>query len=134
MRYKSFLSNNYQDDKADLTPMLDVVFILLIFFVVTATFVKEFAVDMDGNSEVLSNSDPDSVTIYLADNGRIFLNGSMVSYDGLESQLLRLRAQNPQMHTVVQPSPKVRTELLMAVFDKTKSLGIEVSVGMVDKT
>ena len=133
MRYKSVLSSN-QESEPDLTPMLDIVFILLIFFVVTASFVKEYTVDIKNDSSGSPEPDQDNVTIFLADNGRIFLNGSMVPYDGLESRLLRLRAENPKMHTIVQPSPKVRTEVLMAVFDKTKSLGIDVSVGFADKT
>ena len=70
------LMSEEEEAKIDLTPMLDVVFIMLIFFIVTATFVKELGLDVNKPPDVdITTSDSDSITIVVRPNDEIEING-----------------------------------------------------------
>ncbi len=120
-----------QEDQAeiDLTPMLDVVFIMLIFFIVTATFVKELALDINAPpAQELSTTENKSVTIFIRANDEIVINGLTVDKRAVAAQIIRAKAENPKAPVSVLAHSKSRAETLVSVVDSIREAGINESV------
>ena len=120
-----------QEDQAeiDLTPMLDVVFIMLIFFIVTASFVKELALDVNTPpAQELSTTDNKSVTIVIRANDDIEINGLSIDRRSVAAQIVRAKAENPKASVSVLAHSKSRAETLVSVVNSIKEAGINESV------
>ena len=90
-----------EEAKIDLTPMPDVVFIMLIFFIVTATFVKEIALDANKPPEVdITTSDSESITLVIRANNDIELDGLRIDKRAVSAQIVRRKAENPKAPAV----------------------------------
>ena len=112
-----------QEQRIDLSPLLDVVFILLIFFIVTTVFVRETGVEVD-KPQALSQQQLDSAAILLAitPDGRVMYDSTNIGVAGVRntvSQLLR-KQDKP---VVIQSDKRVMTELLVRVIDQAKLAG-----------
>ena len=84
-----------EEAKIDLTPMLDVVFIMLIFFIVTATFVKELALDVNKPpDQEITNVESESITIVIRATDEIAINGLTVDKRAVTAQIIRSTLQN----------------------------------------
>ena len=109
-----------------MTPMLDVVFIMLIFFIVTASFVKEAGVDV--NRQYASTAKPqESANIFIAitaDN-QIWLDKRRVDPRAVRANIERLYAENPQGSVVIQADKDSKNALLIQVLDSAKLAGVE---------
>ena len=109
-----------------MTPMLDVVFIMLIFFIVTASFVKESGVDV--NRQYASTAQPkESANIFIAitaDN-QIWLDKRRVDPRAVRANIERLYAENPQGSVVIQADKDSKNALLIQVLDSAKLAGVE---------
>ena len=113
----------------DLTPMLDVVFILLIFFIVTATFVNESGISVPGqNSEHRDVDSKKSIVLEIRENNRYYLNNLHVDKRALINQLARLHAEDPSLPLVIAPDRNASTDLLVHAMDAGSLLGIDVAV------
>jgi biopolymer transport protein ExbD len=113
----------------DLTPMLDVVFILLIFFIVTATFVKETGIDIPSrNQQTKSVSTEESIILEISSDDRYFVNGAHADKRSLLSHLARLHAQNPDNGLVIRPSNNARTKSLVNALDAGRLLKMNVAI------
>ena len=120
--------NRQEDDaKIDITPMLDVVFIMLIFFIVTATFMKESGAKVTKPDALTAVSKP-SATILLAidENDEIWLDRKSIDPRAIKSSIARLRAENPQGEVVVQADIESTAEVLIKVVDALKDAGIPI--------
>jgi len=122
------------DDEAeiDMTPMLDVVFIMLIFFIVTASFVKESGLDMSGqnNDDAPPSTDPDkaSILIRIEESGRIWVDDTPTDVGGVQPNVKRLTAQRPEAKVIIQPDPKSKTDLMIRVLDQARAAGAQASI------
>ncbi len=115
-----------ENDEPDLTPMLDVVFIMLIFFIVTATFVKEIGLDVntpDKNQNV-KDADKQSIVIQITNRDRIRIRNRDVDFRAVRANIERLHAENPEAPVVVQPHPDSRTETMVHVMDAARQAGV----------
>ena len=115
-----------QEDEAeiDLTPMLDVVFIMLIFFIVTASFLNEFGVDATKPPSVRINpEDSKSIAIKIYSNGEIMINGLSVDPRAVSAHITRHRAENPQAAIAVLAGKRAKTELVVGVIDSARTAG-----------
>ena len=115
------------DDEAqiDLTPMLDVVFIMLIFFIVTASFIKEAGVEV--NRPEASTSDPkDNVNILIAvtSNDEVWMDGRRIDVRAVRANVERLHAENPKGAVVIQADKKSTTETVVKVLDASREAGV----------
>jgi len=128
---KKLAGNRKKDDtNIDLTPMLDVVFILLIFFVVTATFLSETAIDAasNENNETPPEQDNDkkNILIELSAQNEITLNGEPRAI--LESQIRanidRLKAENPSASVIIRPHVRSNVQTLVLIMDSARQAGI----------
>ena len=123
-------SRKNDESNVDLTPMLDVVFILLIFFVVTATFLSESAIDASSNQNndappPEQESELKNILIELANND-IILNGEPrpILLSQIRSNIDRLKAENPAATLILKPHVRSNVQTLVAVMDSARQAGV----------
>ncbi len=113
------------ESSIDLTPMLDVVFIMLIFFIVTASFIKEAGVEVNRpQAETTIKQDKANIFIALAPGGEIWIDRKRVAPGQLRPVIERLKAENPQGSIVIQADRDSHSEQLMQVMDAARQAGI----------
>lgn len=109
----------------DLAPLLDVVFILLIFFIVTTAFVRETGVDVEKPTAISSEKLQKSVYLLaITSSGEVFYGGTNIGVDGTRATLMQLNRSNVRP-LVIQADKTVPTELLVKVIDQAKLAGVE---------
>ena len=115
-----------EDENAiDLTPMLDVVFIMLIFFIVTATFVKEAGVDVERPlASTAERQDLANILIAITEEDDIWIDGNRVDERDLATLIKRLHAENPQGSVVVQADRESTHKKLKVVLDAVQKAGV----------
>ena len=119
------------DAKIDLTPMLDVVFILLIFFVVTATFLSETAInaasnDNNNNETPHDDSDKKNILFEIGANNEIILNGNPrpIIATQVRSNIDQLKAENPAASVIIQPDHSSDVSTLVMIMDAARQAGM----------
>ncbi|WP_018982792.1 ExbD/TolR family protein [Salinimonas chungwhensis] len=129
---KQHFQNLVDEEEAqiDMTPMLDVVFIMLIFFIVTASFVKEAGIDVNRpEASTAVKKDRANVLIAISDTGEIWINKRRVDERAIQANIERLHAENPQGTVVIQADKKATTETLIKVMDASRAAGVyDVSI------
>ena len=122
------------DEDVNVTPLLDIVFIMLIFFIVTSTFVKEPGVEVD-RPEALTAQERKlaSIIVAISADNEIWINKDKVELNGVRPAVEALRRENPKGTAVVQADAEARTELLVKVVSQIRSTGIsDVAVSTED--
>ena len=115
-----------EEAEVDLTPMLDVVFIMLIFFIVTASFVKESGMDVNRPDAATAVVKPrGNILVAITPSGQIWIDKRQVDIRSIRANLERLYAENPQGAVVIQADEESKNGLLVAVMDAAKLAGIE---------
>ena len=115
------------DEQINLTPMLDVVFIMLIFFIVTATFVKEIGLDINQpDDDKPKNIDPDkkSIVVRITSRDRIVIARRDVDWRAVRANIERLHAENPEAPVVIQPHANSTTKTMIHVMDSARQAGV----------
>jgi biopolymer transport protein ExbD len=124
-----------EEAQIDLTPMLDVVFIMLIFFIVTASFIKEAGIEV--NRPEASTSQPkENVNILVAinANNEVWMDKRRVDVRAVRANIERLHAENPKGAVVIQADNKSNTETVAAVLDAAREAGVfDVSLATDEK-
>jgi biopolymer transport protein ExbD len=116
-----------EDSQINLTPMLDVVFIMLIFFIVTATFVKEVGIDINQPEDDRPKTvDPDkkSIVVRISSRDRIMIGQREVDWRAVRANIERLHAEEPQAPVVIQAHPESSTEALIHIMDQSRLAGV----------
>ena len=111
----------------NLTPMLDVVFIMLIFFIVTATFVKEVGLDVNQPEDDKPKTvDPDkrSIVVRITSRDRILIAQRDVDWRSVRANIERMHAENPEAPVIIQPHPESRTEVMVHIMDSARQAGV----------
>lgn len=109
----------------DLTPMLDVVFIMLIFFIVTATFIKEPGVEVARPDAITAEYKPRAnILVAINDNNKIWIDKNEVDPRAVKTQLQRLYAENPNSTLVIQADSKANIKTVTEVSQAARELGI----------
>jgi biopolymer transport protein ExbD len=125
---RRLLNTNSQreEDEIDLTPMLDVVFIMLIFFIVTATFVKEMGLDVNSpdKNQNVQDADKKSIVVQITNRNRIQIRGRDIDFRSVRANIERLHAENPDAPVVVQPHGDSNTETMVRVMDAARQAGV----------
>jgi len=115
-----------EEAEIDLTPMLDVTFIMLIFFIVTASFVKESGMDVNRPDAATAVVKPmGNILVAITPSGQIWIDKRQVDVRALRANLERLHAENPQGAVVIQADVDSKNGLLVAVMDAAKLAGID---------
>jgi len=117
-----------QDDETaiDLTPMLDVVFIMLIFFIVTTSFVKESGIDVNRPSaSTAKTKERASIFVGISANGEIWIQKRKVDIRSVRANIERLHAESPEGTVVIQADKLSETGVLVDVMDQIRLAGVE---------
>ena len=129
-RQQRNFSRSDEDSDINLTPMLDVVFIMLIFFIVTATFIKQAGIEVIRPEALTAEQKPTvSVLIAIGENGDIWIDKQKVDPTAVRAHIERLHAENPKGGLVVQADRGAKSEKLMAVLAAARAAGLtEVAI------
>jgi biopolymer transport protein ExbD len=125
MRNKKPMGAEDEDNEINLTPMLDVVFIMLIFFIVTASFIKEAGIDVDRPEAPTGDRQDDaSILIAISSGDEIWIDRKEVDPRGVRSVIERLHAENPKGSIVIQADEESTNEMLVTVMEAAKQAGV----------
>lgn len=127
MRKHNFnLGGDAEENEIDLTPMLDVVFIMLIFFIVTASFIKEAGIDVNRPDAPLIETPPTEANILVVvdANDNIFIDRRNIDPRAVRANIERLHAENPDGSVVIQPSKKSTNKMLVVIMDASRQAGV----------
>jgi biopolymer transport protein ExbD len=118
-----------QDDEGDeinLTPMLDVVFIMLIFFIVTASFIKETGIDVNRPDAPVTETKPEdaNILVVISANDEIWIDRRVIDPRAVRANIQRLHAENPAGSVVIQANRKSTNKVLVWVMDSSRSAGV----------
>ncbi|MFO1370404.1 MAG: biopolymer transporter ExbD [Marinagarivorans sp.] len=121
-----------QSQTLDMTPLVDVAFILLIFFIITTAFVRETGVEVDKPSAVSSSQmQKNIVLIAITAGGDVVYNGTTIGVKTVRTTLVQAMKGRVQP-LVIQADKSVPTDLLVQVIDQAKLAGIaSVSIATV---
>ena len=116
-----------EETQVDLTPMLDVVFILLIFFVVTAAFVDEMAIDIkhvpaSASPPVTESKD---IVFHVSANNDIVLDGRRVDIRSVRANVEKLRAGNPETKVIISTDSRALTATYIRIADQARAAGVD---------
>jgi len=115
-----------QDTDINLTPMLDIVFIMLIFFVVTTSFVKESGIEVNRpTAQTAEQRDLGNILIAISPNGEIWIDQRAVDIRAVRAVVERLVAENPEGGVIIQGDREAQIGLLVKVMDQVRKAGIE---------
>lgn len=111
-----------ENQSIDMSPLLDVVFILLIFFIVSTVFVKETGVEVDKPQAISAQKlDQQSLLLAITSNGEVMFDGANIGVSGVRTTIEQHLNENKPV--VVQSDKMVPTELLVQVIDEVKLAG-----------
>jgi biopolymer transport protein ExbD len=115
-----------EEDEVNLTPMLDVVFIMLIFFIVTASFVKEAGIDISRPpAATAERKERGNILIAITENDQIWMDRRQIDPRALRANIERLYAENPQGSVVIQADKGSKNGLLVQVMDASRLAGVK---------
>ncbi len=124
-RLSLFRQPEEEEQEINITPMLDVVFIMLIFFIVTASFVKESGIDV--NKPLAQTSQPKekaNILIAIDASGDIWIDRRKIDPRAVRANIERMHAENPQGTVVIQADADSRTADLVHVMDAARLAGV----------
>lgn len=110
-----------QAGEIDLTPMLDVVFILLIFFIVTAVFVKEAGYDvLRPEASTVEVSEVDPIFIAISPIGEIWMDGDIVPPRNVRLRIEQRLAETPNAGVVIQADQEANNEYVLVIMNAAR--------------
>ncbi len=114
-----------EENEINLTPMLDVVFIMLIFFIVTATFIKEAGIQVERPDAVTADTQDDAaILIAISATDEIWIDRQKRDPRAVRGIIERLHAENPKGAIVIQADEESTNEMLVIVMEAAKSAGV----------
>jgi len=114
-----------QGEAIDLTPMLDVVFIMLIFFIVTASFIKLLVVEVNEvDAGTAQSYKKVGILVAVSENNEIWIDKKRVETTALKINLTRLYNENPKGGMVIQADNESNIEVVAKVADVATDIGI----------
>jgi biopolymer transport protein ExbD len=113
------------ESEVNITPLIDIVFIMLIFFIVTATFVKEAGIDVNKpdapTAEVKKKA---NILIAIDANNNIWLDRRKIDIRSVVPNIKRLRSENPEGSVVIQADEESKNKMLVEVMDAARQAGV----------
>lgn len=114
-----------EENEINMTPMLDVVFIMLIFFIVTTSFVKESGVSVNrptaASAKVVQKG---NIIVAIKPDGEIWIDKRPIDLRAVKANIQRLFAQNPQSSVVIVSDKEAKTGILVKVMDRIRQAGV----------
>ncbi|GLQ00043.1 MAG: biopolymer transporter ExbD [Pseudomonadota bacterium] len=109
----------------NMTPLIDMVFILLIFFIVTSSFVKETGVDVNRPSaKTAVKKERANILISIRPNGEIWMDKRQIDRRAVRANVERMHAENPEGSVIILADEEAKTGLLIEVMDQARLAGV----------
>jgi biopolymer transport protein ExbD len=120
------IKQEQDDNEINLTPMLDVVFIMLIFFIVTATFIKETGLDVNrpDTPEAAVVQEEGAILVIIDDTDDIWIDNRIVDPRAVRANVERMHAEDPERPVVIQTGRTSSAETLVTVMDASRLAGV----------
>lgn len=129
MKRRLFLNNDSKTTEINISPLIDIVFILLIFFIVTTVFFEETGVEVNKPQAISQQElENNSIMIAITDDGQVYYGGRNIGVVGVRN-LVRRMTSNEALPVILQADEMVPTRLLIEVLDEAK-LGGAASVNV----
>ena len=128
MRTRTRLSSEHSSDDTgiDLAPMLDFVMNLLIFFIITAVFVKEIGITVSRpNASNAEKKEAGSIVVAIRPDGEIIIDSRVIDIRAVRANIERLHAQRPEDSVVVAADKGAHTGVLVNVIDQVRQGGVQ---------
>jgi biopolymer transport protein ExbD len=124
-----------EDTGLDMTPMLDIVFIMLIFFIVTTSFVKESGIDVNRpGAQTTERKERGNILIAITAQNDIWIDKRQIEVRAVRANVERLHAENPEGAVIIQADQESKNGLLIEVIDQTRLAGVtNVSIAAIPK-
>jgi biopolymer transport protein ExbD len=124
-----------EDTSLDMTPMLDIVFIMLIFFIVTTSFVKESGIDVNRpGAQTTERKERGNILIAITAQNDIWIDKRQIEARAVRANVERLHAENPEGAVIIQADKDSKNGLLVEVIDQTRLAGVtNVSIAATPK-
>ena len=116
-----------EENEINLTPMLDVVFIMLIFFIVTASFLRESGLDTnrpDQDQPIVTQDEEGAILVIIDETDDIWIDNRIIDPRAVRPNIQRLHAENPERPVVVQVANTSRAETLVTVMDASRQADV----------
>ncbi len=114
-----------EESNIDITPMIDVVFIMLIFFIVTASFVKESGIDVNRpEASTAVTKERANILIAISANDEIWIDKRRIDSRSIRAVIERMHAQNPQGSVVIQADKRSTNDKLVKIMDAAREAGV----------
>ena len=125
MRRRSNRSSSEQEADIDMTPMLDIVFIMLIFFIVTTSFVKESGIDVNRpTAQTATRKEQGNIIVAIKPNGDVWIDKRMIDIRAVRANITRLHAEQPLGSVVIAADRETKVKDLTQVMDQIRLAGI----------
>ena len=112
-------------ESVNLTPLIDMVFILLIFFLVTASFTKESGIDVDRpTAKTAAREEQGSMIIGVSKDGEIWIDSQKIDTRAVRAHVEHLHAQNPEGTVIILADQSARTGTTVEVLDQVRLAGV----------
>nr|WP_232849658.1 biopolymer transporter ExbD [Bowmanella yangjiangensis] len=122
-----------EEANIDMTPMLDIVFIMLIFFIVTTSFVKEKGLIVNRPDDAQKSNKPSkNVSIKIDANGFVYMNGRQIDIERVEANIQSFLAENITENAVIQADKETKHGVVVSVLDQAARAGLPKLSVMVD--
>jgi biopolymer transport protein ExbD len=116
-----------EENEINLTPMLDVVFIMLIFFIVTASFLRESGLDTnrpDQDQPQVTQDEEGAILVIIDETDDIWIDNRIIDPRAVRPNIQRLHAENPERPVVVQVANTSRAQTLVTVMDASRQADV----------
>ena len=124
-KHHGAMGQDEEGDEINLTPMLDVVFIMLIFFIVTATFIKEAGIQIERPDTLTADTQDDAaILIAISENDEIWIDRQEREPEAVRGIIERLHLENPKGSIVIQADEESTNETLVIVLEAAKAAGV----------
>lgn len=121
-RYKA----DTESSEIDMTPMLDIVFILLIFFIVTTSFVKESGIEINRPTAATSQKNAKgNILVAISKSGEIWIDNRNIDIRSVRANIQRLKAKLPLSSVIIQSDKDAYTGTLVKVMDQVRLAGVD---------
>ena len=126
MRNRGHLSELSDDTEIDMTPMLDIVFIMLIFFIVSMSFAKETGVTVNRPSaQTAKHQDTANIFVAITDKNEIWIDKRELDIRTVRTVIEKLHITNPEGAVIIQADKNAPTGLLVRVMDQIRLAGVQ---------
>jgi biopolymer transport protein ExbD len=125
MRRRRHRSDSDLESEIDLTPMLDIVFIMLIFFIVTTSYVKESGIEVNRpTAQTAERKERGNIIVSIRADGEVWIDKRVIDIRAVRANVARLHAEYPLGSVIIAADRDTKTHYLVEVMDQVRLAGI----------